>query len=424
MLELRYVRENKEAVIQRLQKRNLLDAASLIDQLLLLDQHRKTTQTTLDATTAQLNMAAKAIGRLMKEGKKEQAQTAKTTTSTLKETQKNLSGQLLVHETSLQAALDQLPNLPHAQVPSGRNAEDNEVVCQAGEMPILGAGALPHWELAKKYDIIDFELGNKITGAGFPVYKRKGARLQRALINFFLDEALKQGYEEMQLPIVINKASAYATGQLPDKEGNMYQLVDEHFYLSPTAEVPLTNCYRESILCQKELPIKNVGYTPCFRREAGSWGSHVRGLNRLHQFDKVELIQILPPEHSYDALQEMCAYVQGLLEKLRLPFRKLKLCGGDLGFTAAFTYDLEVFSAAQEQWLEVSSISNFETYQTTRLKLRYRNEANKIQLLHTINGSALPLPRIMAALLENNQSPTNIRIPEVLTAYTGFMVID
>ena len=334
-------------------------------------------------------------------------------------------------EQQVQQLLVTLPNLPHSSVPEGRSAEDNEVVLEHGEKPTLAADALPHWELIKKLDrdggpIIDFELGVKITGAGFPVYKGKGARIQRALINFFLDNALEAGYFEIQPPILINEDSGFGTGQLPDKEGQMYFATDDKLYLIPTAEVPITNLYRDVIVAEDQLPIKNVGYTPCFRREAGSWGAHVRGLNRLHQFDKVEIVQIRKPEESYQALEEMSQYVQSLLQKLELPYRVLRLCGGDMGFTSALTYDMEVWSAGQQRWLEVSSVSNFETYQSNRLKLRYRTDrtgAGKTQLLHTLNGSALALPRILASILENNQTPEGIRIPKVLVPYCGFEVI-
>jgi seryl-tRNA synthetase len=378
----------------------------------------------MDATLAQSNALAKEIGALMKAGKKEEAEQNKAETACLKATSKELADILEGVEKELNELLVTLPNLPHASVPEGRTAEDNEIVHQHGLLPELPETALPHWELIKKYDIIDFELGVKITGAGFPVYKGKGARIQRALINFFLDEASKAGYTEVQPPIVINRESGFGTGQLPDKDGQMYHIPEEGFYLIPTAEVPITNLYRDVILSESDLPVKNVGYTPCFRREAGSWGAHVRGLNRLHQFDKVEIVQIQQPGKSYEALEEMVKHVEGLLQKLELPYRLLRLCGGDMSFTAALGYDLEVYSAAQKRWLEVSSVSNFETFQANRLKLRYRDENKRTQLLHTLNGSALALPRILAAILENNQSQTGIAIPKVLHPYAGFDKID
>jgi seryl-tRNA synthetase len=378
----------------------------------------------VDNTSAQLNQLTQQIGQLMQQGKEEEAAAAKKQTTVFKFTIKTLIQQLRVHEEALQHALYAVPNLPNTDVPEGKNAADNMIVYQSHEVLVNNAAQLPHWELAQKYALVDFELGNKIAGAGFPVYKGQGARLQRALINFFLDEARHAGYEEIQPPIVVNEVSAYGTGQLPDKEGQMYQLKDTTYYLIPTAEVPLTNLYRDEILSKDALPIKNVAYTPCFRREAGSWGSYVRGLNRLHQFDKVELMQVRLPEESYEALQEMCAYVQRLLEKLELPYRVVKLCGGDLGFTAAFTYDLEVWAAGQQRWLEVSSVSNFETYQTYRMQLRYRDKHHKTCLLHTLNGSALALPRIVAALLENNQTASSISIPPMLQPYTSFQAIE
>jgi seryl-tRNA synthetase len=420
MLYIPYLRENKETVIKGLQKRNLPNASEAVEQVLSLDQRRRDTQTQLDSTLAQSNNMAKEIGALMKSGKKEEAEAAKAQTATLKTQAKDLEEQMRRAEEELQRLLVTLPNVPHTSVPEGRSADDNEVVLEHGQVPQLPADALPHWELIKKYDIIDFELGTKISGAGFPVYKGKGARLQRAMINFFLDQALRAGYVEIQPPIVVNEASGFGTGNLPDKEGQMYFVPEEKLYLIPTAEVPITNLYRDVILEGKDLPVKNVGYTPCFRREAGSWGAHVRGLNRLHQFDKVEIVRVELPERSYEALEEMSRHVQGLLQQLGLPYRVLRLCGGDMGFTSALTYDMEVYSAAQGRWLEVSSVSNFETFQANRLKLRYRDENKKTSLLHTLNGSALALPRILAALLENNQSENGIAIPEVLRPYTGF----
>jgi seryl-tRNA synthetase len=420
MLYIPYLRENKETVIKGLQKRNLPHAGEAVEQVLSLDQRRRDAQTQLDSTLAQSNNLAKEIGALMKAGKKEEAEAAKTQTAALKTQARDLEEQMRRAEEELQRLLVTLPNVPHASVPEGRSADDNEVVLEHGQVPQLPAGALPHWELIKKYDIIDFELGTKISGAGFPVYKGKGARLQRAMINFFLDEALKGGYVEIQPPILVNADSGFGTGQLPDKEGQMYFVPEEKLYLIPTAEVPITNLYRDVILEARDLPVQHVGYTPCFRREAGSWGAHVRGLNRLHQFDKVEIVRVELPERSYEALEEMSRHVQGLLQQLGLPYRVLRLCGGDMGFTAALTYDMEVYSAAQGRWLEVSSVSNFESFQANRLKLRYRDENKKTSLLHTLNGSALALPRILAALLENNQSENGITIPEVLRPYTGF----
>jgi seryl-tRNA synthetase len=360
----------------------------------------------------------------MKAGKQEEATSLRNNIATDKDTIKSLESELTALEGNLTQALYAIPNVPHEKVPTGLGAEQNINVHQHGMIPNLPPDALPHWELIKKYDIIDFDLGVKISGAGFPVYKGKGAKLQRALINFFLDEAAAMGYREIQPPIVVNEASGYGTGQLPDKEGQMYHITADNLYLIPTAEVPITNLYRDLIITDSDLPIKNVGYTPCFRREAGSWGAHVRGLNRLHQFDKVEIVQIRKPEESYQTLDEMCVYVQGLLEKLELPYRKLLLCGGDMGVNSAMTYDMEVFSTAQQRWLEVSSVSNFETYQANRLKLRFKNAEGKTQLLHTLNGSALALPRIVAAILENNQGKDRIIIPAVLRKYTGFETIE
>ncbi len=421
MLRIIDIKEHKEKIVAGLEKKLVKDARQEIEKLLTLDDQRKKIQTELDEVLRNSNTIAKQIGSLIKEGKKEEADKAKEETAQLKAQSKTLSESLKEAEKQLNEALLNIPNAACEKVPAGKSSEDNPVLLQKGAIPELPEESLPHWQLIEKYDIIDFELGNKITGAGFPVYKGYGARLQRALINFFLDEAQKAGYTEIQPPVVINADSGYGTGQLPDKEGQMYHIEDSEFYLIPTAEVPITNIYRDVILKEEALPVKNVGYTPCFRREAGSWGAHVRGLNRLHQFDKVEIVQIRKPEESYNALEEMCAYVEGLLEKLELPFRKIMLCGGDLGFTSALTYDMEVYSAAQEKWLEVSSVSNFETYQANRLKLRYKSD--KTQLLHTLNGSALALPRIVAALLENNQSENGISIPKALIPYTGFDMI-
>ena len=424
MLQLSYISNNKEIVVKGLEKRHFEKARNTIELILDLDQERKATQARLDEVLHDLNSISKKIGLLMKEGKAGEAETVKQETTRLKEVSRRLKEQQEVTTQKLENLLYQVPNIPFSEVPEGRSADNNEVVVQKGTFPQLPENAKPHWELIKDYDIIDFDHGIKITGAGFPVYKGQGARLQRALINFFLDEAQAAGYLEIQPPIVINEASGYGTGQLPDKDGQMYHIPEENFYLIPTAEVPITNLYRDVILEDGDLPVRHVGYTPCFRREAGSWGSHVRGLNRLHQFDKVEIVRIEHPDNSYKVLHEMCAYVEGLLEKLELPYRKLNLCAGDLGFTSAQTFDMEVYSAAQEKWLEVSSVSNFETFQANRLKLRFRpGQDEKPQLLHTLNGSALALPRIMAALIENNQTPEGIRIPKALRIYTGFDLI-
>lgn len=424
MLTLQILREQTSAVIDGLKKRNFKDAEVLVEQIIENDRQRRETQNTLDSLKAKSNADSKKIGELMKSGKADEATALRASVAADKDKVKALEESLTDFEKKQQDILYKIPNVPAAIVPAGKSAEDNITVHQHGSIPTLSADAIPHWELIKKYDIIDFDLGIKIAGAGFPVYKGKGARLQRALINFFLNEAGNAGYREMQPPIVVNEASGYGTGQLPDKEGQMYFVNEDGLYLIPTAEVPITNLYRDVILNEEELPIKNVGYTPCFRREAGSWGAHVRGLNRLHQFDKVEIVQVTKPEDSYRTLDEMSAHVQGLLEKLELPYRKLLLCGGDMGFNSAVTYDMEVYSAAQQRWLEVSSVSNFETFQANRLKLRYKNKEGKMQLLHTLNGSALALPRIVAALLENNQTPEGIRIPKVLIPYTGFDMIN
>ncbi|KPQ14012.1 MAG: seryl-tRNA synthetase SerS [Algoriphagus marincola HL-49] len=420
MLLVNQIRENFDAVLAGLQKRNFPDATAVLEQVIALDDQRKSSQTQRDQLQAESNSISKQIGVLMKNGQREEAEKVKSRTAELKTEIKALEDSTTQAEEDLKALLYTIPNIPHLSVPAGKSADDNEVVLENGVIPTLHEDRLPHWELIKKYDIIDFDLGVKITGAGFPVYKGKGARLQRALINFFLDEALKAGFVEVQPPILVNEDSGYGTGQLPDKEGQMYHATADNLYLIPTAEVPITNLYRDVILSEEELPVKNVGYTPCFRREAGSWGAHVRGLNRLHQFDKVEIVQITHPDKSYEALEEMSSYVQGLLQKLELPYRVLRLCGGDMGFTSALTYDMEVYSAAQERWLEVSSVSNFETYQSNRLKLRFRGEDRKTQLAHSLNGSALALPRIVAAILENNQDADAIRMPEVLHSYLGF----
>jgi seryl-tRNA synthetase len=420
MLLVQHLRENYDQVLLGLKKRNFSNAAAVLEQVLALDDLRKTSQTQRDQIQAEANTISKEIGGLMKAGKMEEATAVRDRSALLKTQIKELEDQHEQAEESLKALLYTLPNVPHASVPAGRSAEDNEVVLSHGEIPTLYEGKLPHWDLIKKYDIIDFDLGVKIAGAGFPVYKGKGARLQRALINFFLDQAQAEGYVEVQPPILVNEDSGYGTGQLPDKEGQMYFATEDKLYLIPTAEVPITNLYRDVQVNAADLPIKNVGYTPCFRREAGSWGAHVRGLNRLHQFDKVEIVQITHPDESYATLESMSAYVQGLLRKLELPYRVLRLCGGDMGFTSAMTYDMEVYSAAQERWLEVSSVSNFETYQANRLKLRVKGEDKKSYLAHSLNGSALALPRIVAALLENNQGPEGIRMPKVLHPYLGF----
>ncbi len=424
MLQVSIIREEKEKVIDGLKKRRLKHVEESIDGILSRDLKRRQTQQQQDALLGESNAIAREIGTMMKSGRKEEAESLKIKTADLKKAIAGLGQELSKAEEELQKALFAIPNVPATKVPEGGGPDDNLKVYEHGDPPELPSDALPHWDLIKKYDIIDFDLGIKIAGAGFPVYKGKGAKLQRALINFFLDEAEKQGFREIQPPILVNEASGFGTGQLPDKEGQMYNVTMDNLYLIPTAEVPITNLYRDVILTEDQLPLKNVGYTPCFRREAGNWGAHVRGLNRLHQFDKVEIVQITKPEESYQALEQMCSYVQGLLEKLALPYRKLLLCGGDMGFTSAMTYDLEVFSGAQKRWLEVSSISNFETYQANRLKLRYKNKEGKTQLLHTLNGSALALPRIVAAILENNQSREGIVIPKILVPYTRFEIIN
>jgi len=422
MLQLSFIKENRQAVLDGLKKRNFKNAEEQVEQVLQIDTKRRETQKELDDTLAEANQKAREIGGLMKSGNKEGAEALKSQTAILKAKEKQLGELLSNYEVELNQVLVKLPNIPNKIVPAGKGAEDNEVIFEQGKAPELSSTALPHWELIKKYDIIDFELGVKIAGAGFPVYKGKGARLQRALINFFLDEAIKAGYFEIQPPILINADSGYGTGQLPDKDGQMYHDKTDDLYLIPTAEVPITNIYRDMILNEDQLPVKNAGYTPCFRREAGSWGADVRGLNRLHQFDKVEIVQISTPEKSYQLLEEMAEHVKGLLTKLELPFRILRLCGGDMGFTSALTYDFEVYSAAQKRWLEVSSVSNFESFQANRLKLRYKANG-KTQLLHTLNGSALALPRIVAAILENNQSEKGISIPKAIVPYTGFDTI-
>jgi seryl-tRNA synthetase len=424
MLQIQVIRENAQAVLEGLRKRNVKQGEELVNQALACDKLRREKQLAHDELVSEGNRISREVGALIKSGQKAKADELIAQVSAGKKAAAGLGLELAGAEEELQKILYMIPNVPAAKVPAGKGADDNLNVHQHGALPNLAEGSLPHWDLIRKYDIIDFDLGNKISGAGFPVYKGKGAKLQRALINFFLDEATAQGYREIQPPVVVNKASGFGTGQLPDKEGQMYFIGEDELYLIPTAEVPITNLYRDVILSEQELPVKNAGYTPCFRREAGSWGAHVRGLNRLHQFDKVEIVQIRKPEESYAALEEMCAYVQSLLEKLELPYRKLLLCGGDMGFNSAMTYDMEVFAGGQERWLEVSSVSNFETFQANRLKLRYKTKEGKTQLLHTLNGSALALPRIVAAILENNQTEKGIRIPGALIPYTKFERID
>jgi seryl-tRNA synthetase len=423
MLQVSFIREHQAEVIERLSKRTS-DAQSLIENVLKLDESRRGLQTQADAVSAELNAISKEIGELFKSGKAQEANTLKQKTTELKDTKVALSEQLNTTSEDLKTLLYKIPNLPNAIVPVGTTEDDNEEVFRAGTIPTLSENALPHWELAKKYDIIDFELGNKITGAGFPVYKGKGARLQRALINYFLDKNTAAGYNEIQVPHLVNEASGYGTGQLPDKEGQMYHVSADDLYLIPTAEVPATNIFRDVLLQESDLPKQLTAYTPCFRREAGSYGAHVRGLNRLHQFDKVEILRVEHPSKSYEALDGMVAHVKTILEDLKLPYRILKLCSGDLGFTAALTYDFEVFSTAQVRWLEISSVSNFETFQANRLKLRFKNSDGKSELAHTLNGSALALPRVLAGILENYQTDAGIQIPEVLIPYTGFEMID
>lgn len=423
MLQVPFIRDNKDLVIKNLKKRNF-DAQDNIEKVLKLDEERRSLQTRLDAILAESNTVSKEIGNLFKSGQKDKANELKAKTSQLKEESKSLSEQLNAAVDSLNNLLYTIPNVPNELVPSGNSEDDNEVVFSEGDIPDLDTDALPHWELAKKYDIIDFELGNKITGAGFPVYKGKGAKLQRALISYFLDKNTAAGYREYQLPHLVNEASGFGTGQLPDKEGQMYCVTEDNLYLIPTAEVPGTNIFRDVMLSETDLPIAITGYTPCFRREAGSYGSHVRGLNRLHQFDKVEIIRVEHPETSYEALDIMVEHVKGILKELKLPYRILRLCGGDLGFTSALTYDFEVFSTAQNKWLEISSVSNFETFQANRLKLRFKSKDGQKQLAHTLNGSSLALPRVLAGILENYQTPKGIRIPEILIPYTGFDLID
>ncbi|SNY95403.1 serine--tRNA ligase [Flagellimonas pacifica] len=419
MLQLQTIRENKESIVTALKKRNI-DAEPILCAILDLDEKRRSIQTELDGTLAESNRLSKEIGQLFKVGKAQEANAIKAQTAGLKETSKQLGEDLNATTAALQEHLYQVPNIPHQSVPSGNTDQDNEEIFREGEIPSLSEDALPHWELAKKYDIIDFELGVKVTGAGFPVYKGKGARLQRALISYFLDKNTEAGYTEVQPPLMINEASGYGTGQLPDKEGQMYHIQADDLYLIPTAEVPITNLHRGDMVSQEDFPIKYTGYTPCFRREAGSYGAHVRGLNRLHQFDKVEVVRIEHPNNSYQALDQMVEHVKNILRELNLPYRVLRLCGGDLGFTSALTYDFEVFSTAQDRWLEISSVSNFETFQANRLKLRFKDENGKSQLAHTLNGSALALPRVLAGILENYQTPNGIKVPDALVPYCGF----
>ena len=423
MLTLKLLREKPDFVVERLAVKNF-DAKEIVDQILGCDRDRRAAQGELDSLLQQQKAKASEIGALMKAGNREAAEAAKASVAALKEQSKALEEKMAQAEKRQNDLLVLLPNLPCAQVPEGKNADDNVIVKMEGEIPALAEDALPHWELAAKYDIIDFDLGVKLTGAGFPVYKGKGAKLQRALINYFLEFNSKDGYLEVEPPVMVNEASGFGTGQLPDKEGQMYHATVDNFYLVPTAEVPVTNIYRDVILAQKDFPVKMTAYTPCFRREAGSYGKDVRGLNRLHQFDKVEIVQLSLPEKSYEALDGMVAHVEKLVASLGLPFRIVRLCGGDMSFTSAITYDFEVFSAAQKRWLEVSSVSNFESYQANRLKLRYKDENGKIQLAHTLNGSSLALPRIVAALLENNQTAEGIVVPEVLRKWTGFDIIN
>ncbi len=424
MLNLRYIQENADLVVEKLKKKNF-DASLIVDDIKKQYAVKNETQAKADELKAEMNKISKSVGMLMREGKKDEAEEAKAKTGQLKDEIKQLDDSFAKIDEALFALQVQLPNIPHELVPEGKSETDNQNIKQAGEIPSLGENNLPHWELASKYDLIDFELGVKLTGAGFPVYKGKGAQLQRALISFFLNEANKAGYIEIQPPLVVNEDSGFGTGQLPDKEGQMYHITEDNLYLIPTAEVPVTNLYRDVILDESELPVKNCAYSACFRREAGSYGKDVRGLNRLHQFDKVEIVQLAHPDESYKVLDEMVAHVEELVRKLGLPYRILRLCGGDISFTSALTYDFEVYSAAQEKWLEVSSVSNFESFQANRLKLRFRNkETKKTAVAHTLNGSALALPRILAAILENNQTADGIKVPEVLVPFCGFDIIN
>ncbi|RSC95104.1 serine--tRNA ligase [Tenacibaculum singaporense] len=424
MLQVQFIRENKQTVLDGLAKRNFADAETIIEEVLTADETRRATQVSLDTILAESNKISKEIGGLFKSGKVEEANQLKAKTGELKEQSKQLTEELNSAAEKLNELLYQIPNVPHPSVKAGKNEEDNEEVFKEGIVPDLGENALPHWELAKKYDIIDFDLGAKITGAGFPVYKGKGARLQRALINYFLDKNTAAGYNEVQVPHLVNEASGLGTGQLPDKEGQMYHVTGDDLYLIPTAEVPVTNMFRGDLVKEADLPIAVTGYTPCFRREAGSYGAHVRGLNRLHQFDKVEIVRVEHPDNSYNALNGMVEHIKEILRELKLPYRILRLCGGDTGFTSALTFDFELYSTAQERWLEISSASNFETFQANRLKLRFKNKEGKSQLVHTLNGSSLALPRVLAGILENYQTENGIKIPEVLVPYCGFNMID
>ncbi|WP_111707305.1 serine--tRNA ligase [Lutibacter citreus] len=424
MLQVGFIRENREAVLKGLAKRNLKNAEELVDNTILADEERRTIQTELDTVLAESNKLSKDIGLLFKSGERQKAEILKQKTVLLKEQSKDLTEKLQNKAIELQDLLYLIPNIPNEIVPAGSTEDDNETIFEEGEIPVLHKDALPHWELAKKYDIIDFELGNKIAGAGFPVYKGKGAKLQRAIINYFLDKNSEAGYDEVQVPHLVNEASGIATGQLPDKEGQMYHDAQDNLYLIPTAEVPVTNIFRDVILKEEDFPICKTAYTPCFRREAGSYGAHVRGLNRLHQFDKVEIVRVEHPTKSYEALDSMVNHVKSILQELNLPYRILKLCGGDIGFTSALTFDFEVFSTAQDRWLEVSSVSNFENFQANRLKLRFKNSNGKSELAHTLNGSSLALPRVLAGLLENCQTPEGIKIPKVLVPYCGFELIN
>ena len=424
MLQVAFIRDYKGTVLKGLAKRNFANAEVVLNDVLSIDDERKSTQTQLDNILAESNKLSKEIGILYKNGEPQKATILKQKTSQLKDDSKVLTEKLSQSSEKLQELLYQIPNVPNEIVPAGNSEDDNETIFEEGAIPSLHKGAIPHWELAKKYDIIDFELGNKITGAGFPVYKGKGARLQRALINYFLDKNTAAGYTEIQVPHLVNEESGKATGQLPDKEGQMYHAGIDNLYLIPTAEVPITNIYRDVLLKEADFPITNTAYTPCFRREAGSYGAHVRGLNRLHQFDKVEIVRIEHPSNSYKALDGMVEHIKGILQELEMPYRILKLCGGDLGFTAAITYDFEIFSTAQDRWLEISSVSNFETFQANRLKLRFKNSDGKSELAHTLNGSSLALPRVLAGLLENCQTPEGIQIPKALVPYCGFEMIN
>ena len=424
MLQVQFIRDNKQTVLDGLAKRNFANAETIINAVLSTDENRRNTQTSLDTILAESNTISKEIGELFKSGQAQKANLLKEKTTQLKEQSKELTEQLNTFSNALQELLYQIPNVPHASVKAGKSEEDNEIIFSEGTIPDLGKNALPHWELAKKYDIIDFELGTKITGAGFPVYKGKGARLQRALINYFLDKNIEAGYKEYQVPHLVNTESAIATGQLPDKDGQMYHSTVDDLYLIPTAEVPITNMFRGNLISESDFPITCTGYTPCFRREAGSYGAHVRGLNRLHQFDKVEIVRIEHPNNSYNALNGMVDHIKEILRELKLPYRILRLCGGDTGFTSALTFDFEVFSTAQDRWLEISSASNFETFQANRLKLRFKNKEGKSQLAHTLNGSSLALPRVLAGILENYQTENGIKIPDALVPYCGFDIIE